>query len=152
MDGRCPRDGTALVERNDGRAGFLHCETCGGIQVQFDELLEVRPTPPGPLGGISFESLPIDDTATCSCLGEPLMKTLERDGVSIDVCPECDVVWLDRGELERIRAVSRRERPLVGQQTTDALQGLLDLEYYTGAVSSLAVWLIESASSALDEW
>jgi len=84
MNGKCPRDGAALVERNDGRASFLHCKTCGGIQVAFDELLEVRPTPRGPLDGISFESLPIDDTATCSCFGEPLMKTLERDGVSIE--------------------------------------------------------------------
>jgi len=152
MNEKCPRDGAALVERNDGRASFLHCETCGGIQVAFDELLEVGPTPPRPLDRISLESLPIDDTATCSCFGEPLMKTLQRDGVSIDVCPECDVVWLDRGELERIRAVSKGERPLVSQQTADVLQDLLDLEYYTGAVSSLAVWLVESASSALSEW
>ncbi len=28
----------------------------------------------------------------------------ERDGVTIDICPKCRGVWLDRGELERLIA------------------------------------------------
>ncbi len=43
----------------------------------------------------------------------------ERDGVTIDICPSCRGVWLDRGELERLIARadggppsrSRDERP-----------------------------------------
>ncbi|HWG85465.1 MAG TPA: zf-TFIIB domain-containing protein [Deinococcales bacterium] len=37
------------------------------------------------------------------------MKRVEREGVHIDVCPECRGVWLDRGELEAILEGERRE-------------------------------------------
>jgi Zn-finger nucleic acid-binding protein len=39
-------------------------------------------------------------------------KTLiekERDGVTVDHCPDCRGVWLDRGELERILARTQAE-------------------------------------------
>lgn len=32
-----------------------------------------------------------------------------RDGVTIDVCPACGGVWLDRGELERL--IARAQEP-----------------------------------------
>lgn len=28
----------------------------------------------------------------------------DRDGVTIDICPTCRGIWLDRGEIERLRA------------------------------------------------
>lgn len=34
------------------------------------------------------------------------MKEVERFGVSIDICPGCKGVWLDRGELDKILAMS----------------------------------------------
>jgi uncharacterized protein len=39
---------------------------------------------------------PIDST--------PLME-MNKNGVTIDVCPECKGVWLDRGELEKLISV-----------------------------------------------
>ncbi|HYG87572.1 MAG TPA: zf-TFIIB domain-containing protein [Azospirillum sp.] len=30
------------------------------------------------------------------------MREVERNGVHVDVCPQCRGVWLDRGELERL--------------------------------------------------
>ena len=41
----------------------------------------------------------------------PVCKTVdlnlaERQGVEIDYCPECRGIWLDRGELDKIIAVS----------------------------------------------
>jgi uncharacterized protein len=35
------------------------------------------------------------------------MKEVERQGVSIDICPGCKGVWLDRGELEKLIAASQ---------------------------------------------
>ena len=32
------------------------------------------------------------------------MVVVPRNGVEIDVCPECQGVWLDRGELDRLMA------------------------------------------------
>lgn len=33
----------------------------------------------------------------------------EREGVTIDACPECRGIWLDRGELERLVAKLGRD-------------------------------------------
>ena len=30
------------------------------------------------------------------------LKTVDRQGIEIDACPQCRGVWLDRGELEKI--------------------------------------------------
>ena len=30
------------------------------------------------------------------------MQEINRNGVQIDVCPQCRGVWLDRGELEKL--------------------------------------------------
>ena len=30
------------------------------------------------------------------------LQMTEREGISIDYCPQCRGVWLDRGELEKI--------------------------------------------------
>jgi Zn-finger nucleic acid-binding protein len=35
------------------------------------------------------------------CLTQTLVER-ERDDVTIDICPSCRGVWLDRGELERL--------------------------------------------------
>ena len=37
----------------------------------------------------------------CPIDGTPLVEMV-KNGVTIDVCPECKGVWLDRGELEKL--------------------------------------------------
>ena len=34
------------------------------------------------------------------------MQEVNRNGIQIDICPECRGVWLDRGELERLLSYS----------------------------------------------
>ncbi|MFN3266606.1 MAG: zf-TFIIB domain-containing protein [Deinococcales bacterium] len=41
----------------------------------------------------------------CPIDGTPLME-MSKNGVIIDVCPECKGVWLDRGELEKLIQVA----------------------------------------------
>jgi hypothetical protein len=43
------------------------------------------------------------------------MKEVERLGVSIDICPGCKGVWLDRGELDKLIAVSQQPGAVGGQ-------------------------------------
>lgn len=38
----------------------------------------------------------------CPVCSESLMRA-ERQGVEIDFCPKCHGIWLDRGELDKIR-------------------------------------------------
>ena len=37
------------------------------------------------------------------------LDEMDRAGVTVDRCPECRGVWLDRGELEKILAREARE-------------------------------------------
>jgi uncharacterized protein len=37
----------------------------------------------------------------CPVCGERL-KEIERSGVTLDICPSCKGVWLDRGEIDKI--------------------------------------------------
>ena len=49
------------------------------------------------------------------------MKEVNRNGVLIDICPECRGVWLDRGELEKLLTLveARDERPERGEPRYD---------------------------------
>jgi Zn-finger nucleic acid-binding protein len=37
------------------------------------------------------------------------LAELDRDGVTIDRCPSCRGIWLDRGELEKLLSRGRSE-------------------------------------------
>lgn len=39
------------------------------------------------------------------------MQEIDRNGVKIDVCPQCRGVWLDRGELEKLMSLMSEESP-----------------------------------------
>ncbi|BBN99537.1 zf-TFIIB domain-containing protein [Sporolactobacillus terrae] len=48
----------------------------------------------------------------CPICDEVRMKEVEKDGVLIDVCPNCKGMWLDRGELDKLsRRVQEVRRP-----------------------------------------
>ena len=49
----------------------------------------------------------VKETMRCPLCDVP-MREVERRGVTIDVCPECRGVWLDRGELEKLLAGAER--------------------------------------------
>jgi len=38
----------------------------------------------------------------CPICDDVRMREVVKDGVTIDVCPDCKGVWLDRGELEKL--------------------------------------------------
>ena len=38
------------------------------------------------------------------------MKEISRENVLIDMCPQCNGVWLDRGELQKLLEVNRQEQ------------------------------------------
>ncbi len=46
----------------------------------------------------------------CPVCDSVRMREVEREGVLIDVCPNCKGVWLDRGELEKLMAAEREDR------------------------------------------
>ena len=38
----------------------------------------------------------------CPVCDNVKMREVDREGVTIDVCPQCKGVWLDRGELDKL--------------------------------------------------
>ena len=45
----------------------------------------------------------------CPACPESILLMSERQGVEIDYCPSCRGVWLDRGELDKLIALSGRQ-------------------------------------------
>ena len=38
----------------------------------------------------------------CPVCDNVRMREVEKNGVMIDICPDCKGIWLDRGELEKL--------------------------------------------------
>lgn len=47
----------------------------------------------------------------CPICNDVRMREVQKDGVLIDICPECKGVWLDRGELDKLLQEVREIRP-----------------------------------------
>lgn len=45
----------------------------------------------------------------CPRCHDAFLDEIEREGVIVDVCRKCRGLWLDRGELEKLRAGAARE-------------------------------------------
>jgi uncharacterized protein len=48
-------------------------------------------------------------TMSCPRCPKEQLDERERDGVTIDCCPSCRGIWLDRGELEKLITRGRTE-------------------------------------------
>lgn len=46
----------------------------------------------------------------CPVCNDVRMREVEKNGVHIDVCPDCKGVWLDRGELDKLMTGLREVR------------------------------------------
>lgn len=105
----CTRDGAELTARKHLGIEFQACGQCGGLWFARDDLqrLELRAPkgsrpPSASATGPPPSPSPSAAGARCLCPGRPVMKPVGRRGVTLDVCPACDGVWLDAGEIERI--------------------------------------------------
>jgi uncharacterized protein len=54
----------------------------------------------------------------CPVCGERL-KEIERSGVTIDICPSCKGVWLDRGEIDKLIQAESGKVAQMGQERVD---------------------------------
>ncbi|MCC6996787.1 MAG: zf-TFIIB domain-containing protein [Deltaproteobacteria bacterium] len=63
-----------------------------------------------------------DGLMVCPRCVASVLEERHRDGVEVDVCPKCQGVWLDHGEMAKLLAAElaeRRERELVRDRTRD---------------------------------
>lgn len=116
---RCPIDGRELTPMEYEGALVFTCESCGGDLLSGDTLSHIVRTRESTFGELWPQlvqhSRPIMGTPAKSLqrgLGCPVcaakMTTVNYFGSSdifIDRCLQCQAVWLDRQELERVQAL-----------------------------------------------
>jgi len=44
------------------------------------------------------------------------LRTVEKNAVEVDICPDCKGIWLDRGELEKIVEMAAGSAPARDEQ------------------------------------
>ena len=108
---KCPRDGLAMVFCDDGNHLRDRCPGCEGVLLASEEVVAALGRHGGnpaaldtdhvaglPEGGIAC---PRDRTA---------MRRLDHRGVELDLCPQCRALWLDAGEIEKIRGIAAKAK------------------------------------------
>lgn len=111
MDRECPRHFVPMTtEVISGRRDteVEVCPECDGLYLDRKEIL--RLTGNRPLFDLTTKHLGIDSDSKLICPAcGGLMDAEHPGGIEIDVCMSCNGVWLDKGELESLSALSFEE-------------------------------------------
>lgn len=109
---KCPVHAVEMQDKSGDGISYKECPECGGIWMRHralrtlaegDSMVSALSLPrEHEISG--FMSIDSDDNDVVNC---PLdgAKYYERKfaSVRIDICPQCDGIWLDPGELEKIK-------------------------------------------------
>lgn len=87
------------------------CEVCGGLWVERASLRQLGAALPAG----SLDAQPVEPRRCSRC--EVPMGRLRLPGVEVDVCPDCQGVWLDAGELATLKSLRRSAATGAGQPT-----------------------------------
>jgi|TARA_B110000438_G_scaffold43793_1_gene43733 Zn-finger nucleic acid-binding protein len=80
------------------------CESCSGIYLDKGELMTL--TGNRPLHHLTTKHLGIDSGSELLCPScGSIMDDEHPDGVEIDVCLQCNGVWLDKKELDLLKKI-----------------------------------------------
>ncbi len=109
----CPECGETLVVGELGGTDLLKCKKCEGILLYQTDLLSVlrqrmaEVTAP-PKKKERLDPAELERRLRCPmCEGALDVHPYYGPGrVIIDTCPECQVIWLDRGEMDTIARAS----------------------------------------------
>ncbi len=96
MQHNCPRDGSRLNQHEDTQRAMWSCGVCYGgfLKPPADQDVMSRCKP--------LEREEFDPPICCPEDGTDL-TLVELAGVSIDICPTCNGIWLDDGEIEKLQ-------------------------------------------------
>ena len=109
---KCPKCGGDLVKTNVCEVEVDRCKSCRGVWCDQDELSELLDRSNWELrqltGSRRQESLDLQK-AKCPRDNSDLMRVhsaLDKD-VVLDTCPNCQGIWLDAGEIDRLMNAPR---------------------------------------------
>lgn len=115
---KCPRCKERLSPHTLEELQVKVCTLCGGLWIGLYEFREaVRRTPPKGMGNMEEEAsgkaVWEESKLVCPACGLFMSKGryAYSSGVIIDRCQNCGGVWLDRGELAKLRAFVHKPVP-----------------------------------------
>jgi len=139
---KCPRDGTDL-ERSvyEAAVEIDTCPSCGGVWLDHGELERIQESQerdyseelrqmPNLIAGVSaMADAKHEGPLACPACGRELEKREYGfcSQVSIDGCPSCRGVWLDKGELQRLEVFFERCRAETSKVRSGFLGSLLSI-------------------------
>ncbi len=130
----CARCGDRELRVHDLEGWEVHvCTECGGLWIGADAFREaIRKPPPSAVKSseVPPSQAPVWGESTLSCpgCGRKMKKGVYSysSGVIIDRCESCGGIWLDRGELAKIRAFVNwkppRERVIMAELQAEQLR------------------------------
>ena len=107
----CPKCGQQLKQIKIAGEKVDHCENCGGLWFDKDELKLVRDRRDKDLSWLEFDlwndknkiAVSGNQSVNCPKCGKSLFKVKYGDSdIMVDVCLNCRGVWLDKKELDKI--------------------------------------------------
>lgn len=102
MRRRCPRDGSLLDEKRVERVNVDVCPQCSGT---FFDAIELRRVVGDARLALALAEEQGKTDAPLACPACAATMHLDHvEGIAIDHCPSCLGLWLDAGEVERLRA------------------------------------------------
>lgn len=134
----CPRDATLFVPQVHDGVAYHACGVCRGLLLPLEMVPELVPVLPQ-IRNMKAE-WPRSSMGCPSC-GRTMHLVL-HEGIEIDLCHYCTLVWLDHGEIEKLR--ERKEQDESTNQDIDSEGDALG-----NSSSDVLDWLGEAIGEAL---
>lgn len=165
---QCPRTTTTLKEVKVGGISVFISESCGGVFFDNQQIKNFE-RPEAKRGDAlanhlrQFQNSTLDEQARVSCPKCPDTVMLRRfysplHVVEIDECPSCGGIWLDTGELDKLRSLfmNDKERALLRAQLISEtrpanVKGLSHLGEFHSTHAKVDK-LLDTASYLLELW
>jgi Zn-finger nucleic acid-binding protein len=117
----CPVDGQQLSESQPQRR-IRACGACQGILFSEEHLVQVVRN-----NGIDLRKLTKAPAREIDCPGCSVpMRVFDIEGIEIDICGKCSMVWMDEGEFVKTRAVLDQDAVRRKSLLTERYQGPSD--------------------------
>ena len=100
---KCPLDHSTLQESQTETMHSHRCEVCHGVFIEGEHFRQVKAQAKlHHHQSQSHQHLSASASQRLCPRRCTSMKVLISKGIEIDVCPQCDAIWLDSGELEKM--------------------------------------------------
>lgn len=113
MSNTCPLDQSILVAQANSVPTIYLCQDCRGLWFPTSAVAAVIGQPPR-LAVPESQGGRAQAALVCPEDGKSLVRFLV-DGVELDICPACEGVWFDRGEVEYLRAKKAGTAPRISE-------------------------------------